>query len=286
MTGPGLHAAASRLDLERAGDELRLAIIECHRRAGGGHLGSSLSIVEILVTLFSRFLRWDPEAAPHAGDRFVLSKGHAALGLYCALVQHGRIPPGRLNDFGTNGAALEPHPNERREPAVHASTGSLGQGLSIGIGLALGSRLRGTDERTFVLLGDGEANEGQIWEAARCAAFARLGNLVAILDDNGLQQDGPMEQIAPVDDVEESWRRMGWACARADGHDCSELTSMLAALLDDQPDRPKLLCACTVKGKGVPFLEGCTESHYPAPLSADDLALLRYDLRGERGWPS
>lgn len=265
-------------ELRTKSDELRLSILETHRRAGAGHLGSSLSIVEVLTVLFQEHVRWPEAEDDWWGDRFVLSKGHAALGLYCALAQLGRLKPGELGTFGSNGSRLEPHPNERAEPAVHASTGSLGQGLSIAIGLALGARLRGRRDRSFVVIGDGEVNEGQIWEAARCAAFLRLENLVVVLDDNVMQQDGPTPAIMPVPDTVDSWRAMGWLCRTCDGHDCGELSAALQELTTTDHAGPRLLRARTVKGCGVAFLEGRTESHYPPPLSADDMALVRYDL--------
>jgi transketolase len=271
------------LPLRHQSEELRLTIIDLHARAGSGHLGSSLSIVEILVVLFQRYFRWEAATENKGqGDRFVLSKGHAALALYCLLGLSGRIMPERLADFGKNGSGLEPHPNERLEPEIHASTGSLGQGLSIGVGLALGSRLQGTDDRAFVLIGDGEANEGQIWEAARCASVLRLSNLIVILDDNGMQQDGPTSEIMAVPDLVDSWRAMGWYCAGADGHDCASLDAAFEALLTESREGPRLLHARTVKGRGIPFLEGCTESHYPPPLSSDELALVKYLLRVDR----
>lgn len=266
-------------DLREQARCLRLSMIETHRRAGAGHLGSSLSIVEILTVMFSRHFRWSaPEQSARRGDRFVLSKGHAALGLYCALAQAGQIDPARLVTFGRNGAALEPHPNESAEPTLHASTGSLGQGLSIGVGLALGSSLLGNDDRTFVLIGDGEMNEGQIWEAARSAAFLRLPNLVVVLDDNGMQQDGPTAAILPVSDAVACFAAMGWCVSECDGHDCGALDAALHSAITQPTSAPRLVRARTIKGRGIEFLEGRTESHYPPPLSADDMALVHYSL--------
>jgi transketolase len=258
-------------------DSLRLAIVQLHRRAGGGHLGSALSIVEALAVILGRHFRWraddDP---PWRGDRIILSKGHAAMALYCALALQGRIPKERLLTFGRNGAPLEPHPNETVEPALHASTGSLGQGLSIGIGLALGARLLGTDDRTFVIVGDGELNEGQTWEAARSAATLQLSNLVVFLDDNGMQQDGPTAGIMPVPDALEAWRRMGWACAESDGHDCDAIDAALQSVTSGDSNGPRLLRLRTIKGRGVDYLEGRTESHFPPPVSEEDISLMRY----------
>jgi transketolase len=263
--------------LRRLSNQLRSTIIDVHRRAGAGHLGSSLSIVEALVVLFQEHFNWQqsPEES-WRGDRFILSKGHAALGLYCALSMEGQLDPQRLSSFGQNGSTLESHPNENLEPAIHASTGSLGQGLSIGVGLALGSRLRGSGDRVFVVIGDGETNEGQIWEAARCAVKLKLNNLVVLLDDNQMQQDGPTPDIMPVPDISTCWREMGWRILECDGHDCAAISTSLSELLQDPAATPKLLHLHSIKGRGIPFLEGRTESHFPAPLSNEDFLLVKY----------
>jgi transketolase len=276
-------ATGEPAELRALSDRLRLAVLEVHRRGGGGHLGSSLSVVEILAVLLDRHVTYaGPGEEPWRGDRLVLSKGHAALALYCALALTGHLELSRLATFGRQGSTLEPHPNEVLEPAMHASTGSLGQGLSIGVGLALGSRLRSTRDTTFVVIGDGEANEGQIWEAARCAATLRLTNLVVVLDDNGMQQDGPTGAIMPVPDLPSAWVAMGWSCAECDGHDCGALSATLTQLLESPAEGPRLLHARTVKGRGIAFLEGRTESHYPPPLSAEELALIRYTMTPAR----
>lgn len=269
-------------ELAKLSAQMRLEILQTHRRAGFGHLGSSLSIVEILTVLFHRHMRWrDGSEDPERGDRFVLSKGHAALALYCALQMAGRIPASQTATFCRNGSALEAHPNENLLPEVHASTGSLGQGLSIGVGLSLGSRLRGTSDRTFVVIGDGEANEGQIWEAARSAAALKLSNLVVVLDDNGMQQDGPTPSIMPVGDLAACWSAMGWRVSDCDGHNPDQLDSALRMLTGSSGQAPMLLVARTVKGRGVGFLENRTESHYPPPLNDGDLALVEYELNQE-----
>ncbi|AID34838.2 MULTISPECIES: transketolase [Mesorhizobium] len=267
------HVAADLASqLAERAHALRMLILRTHAAAGQGHLGSSLSIVEILVALMSSGVEtgsWGK--APH-GDRIVLSKGHAALAFYCALAQTGLIPQRDLESFSRNGGKLEPHPNERTVPAVQASTGSLGQGLSIGVGLALGSRMCGHNDSCFVILGDGELNEGQCWEAAMSASRLRLGNLVAVVDANGFQQDGPMDEIMPVTGLAEAWRTLGWAAAEVDGHDCAMLLATLAATRS--ADRPALIVARTVKGRGVPFIEHMTESHFPPPLTAAELVMI------------
>jgi len=261
---------------------LRRTILETHRAAGAGHLGGSLSMVEILTTIFEAHFHWNVSGDPTwSGDRFVLSKGHAALGFYCQMALLNRIAPDSLALFGTNGGELEPHPNETLCAAVHASTGSLGQGFSIALGLAQGNRMRGGKDRVFVVLGDGEINEGQVWEAAQVAGKLKLSNLIVIVDKNDLQQDGPMSEILPLPDLSRCWGAMGWVSALSDGHDPDMLDRTLCDLLSTPEDAPKLLIAQTIKGRGVPFLEGTTESHYPAPLSDEDLALVSYLLETE-----
>ena len=255
---------------------LRLSILQTHATAGQGHLGSSLSIVEILTALFASGLDtsgWTVNSP--RGDRLVLSKGHAALALYCALARDGLLDPSALKTFGRNGSALEPHPNERVLPAVQVSTGSLGQGLSVGLGLAHGSRMAGEDERCFVVLGDGELNEGQPWEAAIAAVRLKLGNLVAIVDANGMQQDGFMEDVMPVRNLAESWTALGWMGREVDGHDVEALVEALKeARLVSSCSQPKLIVARTLKARGVPFMENTVESHFPTPLTDGEIALV------------
>jgi len=270
-------------DLRALSDRIRWRILTTHHRSGGGHLGSSLSIVEQLAVVLGGHFRWRSAPGAADGDRFVLSKGHAALGLYCALAELGRLPDEVLAGFGSSGAAAEPHPNETLIDAIDASTGSLGQGFSIGVGMALAARMRGRDGLVFVVIGDGECNEGQVWEAARSAAHLRLANLVVMLDDNRMQQDGPTPGILPVADVEDAFAGMGWVTAACDGHDTGALEDALTKLTENA-DAPKLVHARTVKGRGVPFLEHRTESHYPPPMSAAELAMLRYvQEQDERG---
>jgi len=263
------------IDPHALGDRIRWRILDQHHRSGAGHLGSSLSIVELLAVVLGRHYRWRSAPGAGDGDRFVLSKGHAALGLYCALAELGRLPEEVLAGFGGNGAAAEPHPNERLLDAVDAATGSLGQGFSIGVGMALGARMRGREATVFVLIGDGECNEGQVWEAARSAAQLRLGNLVVLLDDNLMQQDGPSPGILDVADLEDAFAGMGWVTAGCNGHDPQAVEDALTKLAGD-PAAPKLVHARTVKGRGVPFLEHRTDSHYPPPLTGEELAMLRY----------
>lgn len=271
---------ATATELRRRADALRAAILRVYARVGYVHLGGSLSMVEILTALLYGPLateNWGKD--PLEGDRLVLSKGHAALALYCALAEKGIITAEQINSFGTEGTALEPHPNERLVSSIHASTGSLGQGLSIGLGLAYGSRMANRcGERVVVILGDGELNEGQVWEAAQAAYALNLGSLVAVIDANGLQQDGPMTKIMPIKDIASAFASFGWRVEEVDGHDVDRLAVLFGDLFPardlDAEGTPALVLAHTVKGRGVPHLENETESHYPPPLSAGDLALI------------
>ncbi|WP_050384401.1 transketolase [Bradyrhizobium pachyrhizi] len=266
--------------LDPRSTRLRITILRTHAVAGQGHLGSSLSLVEILSALFAEG-RFATNVTAE-GDRLVLSKGHAALGLYCALAEAGIISHATLATFGQNGSTLEPHPNETVLPEGSVCTGSLGQGLSIGLGFAYASRLSGrSDERTVVILGDGELNEGQPWEAAIAARRLKLGTLLAIVDANGMQQDGAMSDIMPIDDLQGAWAALGWQVHTVDGHDFRGLLSLLAEIRDVCPDTPKLIVAQTVKGRGVPFLENAVDSHYPSPLDNAELDLIERLLIAE-----
>lgn len=262
---------AATTSLDRQARALRRLILETHHHRGG-HLGASLSIVEILTVLADRLGpgRYNDAAA---GDHLILSKGHAALAFYCQLAQEGRLSRSALATFAGDGADLEPHPNERLVRGVGACSGSLGQGMSIGCGFALAARMCGSGARTAVIVGDGEANEGQIWEAAMSAAQLRLGGLLVIVDHNGMQQDGAMRDILPCPDLAVAWAALGWSTSQCDGHDVAALAERLDVLLSTSIDQPKLLVAHTVKGAGVAHLEGRTESHYPDPVSVEDVAL-------------
>lgn len=267
-------AFAPEPSLSQAARALRLLILKTHQRRGG-HLGASLSIVEILAALADR-LGWGAYNCGPRSNRLILSKGHAALALYCQLAMEGRIPQGELARFAADGADLEPHPNERRVPCVGASSGSLGQGLSIGCGLALAARIARSGALTAVIIGDGEVNEGQIWEAAMSAVQLRLGALLVVLDRNEMQQDGSMADILPCPDLPLVWGSIGWSTASCDGHDPQAVAASIGLLLSGAPDKPKLLVANTVKGAGVAHLEGRAESHFPPPVTSEDVALAGY----------
>lgn len=244
--------------------DIRLIVLEQSKRAHVGHIGSSLSIAEIMAALYGRILRISAPRDPDR-DRFVLSKGHAALALYAALALRGIIPSEKLNTFCANNTLLGVHP-ERDLPGVDFSTGSLGHGLSYGAGAAFAGRLQGSSRRVFVLLSDAECNEGSIWEAAMFAAHQRLGNLTAIIDLNGQQALGYTKDVCNIPNMADRWRAFGWDADEADGHDVDELTEKMAR---HDGRRPQMLVARTIFGKGVSFMQNQIQWHY-MPMTEDE----------------
>ncbi|MGW7545977.1 transketolase [Streptomyces sp. NPDC054770] len=261
MTATASPAAAGTGALRERATRIREHVADMCAGPEGGHLGGAYSSADIMTALYFDVMNVDP-ARPEAPerDRFVLSKGHAAVGLYATLAERGFLPVGELASYGRPGSRLMGHP-VRAVPGVEAATGSLGHGLALGCGFALGARLDGTAARTFVLMGDGELQEGSVWEAAVGAASLGLDRLVAVVDRNSLQLTGATDSIAAMEPLADRWRGFGWAVREADGHD---LEALVRALGDTpwEPGRPSVLIARTVKGRGLPFLEGRTASHY------------------------
>jgi len=243
---------------------LREDILSMITSAGSGHPGGSLSAIDIITTLYFKVLRHrptDPEWSDR--DRFILSKGHAAPALYAALARTGYFPIEELITLRQLGARLQGHPEKGRLPGIEASTGSLGQGLSIGAGMALAGRLDQKNYRVYVLMGDGEVNEGQVWEAALFAAHYKIDSLTAILDCNRQQLDGWTKEIMNIDPIAEKWRSFGWHLIEIDGHD---FNAILSAFSEAQTaGKPTLILAHTTKGKGVSFMENNLEFHGMAP---------------------
>jgi len=259
------HTDELLAELRSAAKGIRLKVLEVIHRAGSGHPGGSLSAPDILAVLYFHHLRLDPKRPDWPDrDRFVASKGHCAPALYAALAAAGFIREAELTGFRQLGGSLQGHPDMTRTPGVDISTGSLGHGLSLGIGMALGARQSGRGFHTYVLIGDGECNEGQNWEAAMAAAKYDLDNLTGICDCNGVQLDGAVEDIMPMEPLGDKWRAFGWEVLEADGHDVGEIADVLDAA-GSVRGRPTMILAHTVKGKGVSYMEGRFEWHGRAP---------------------
>ncbi|MFQ5508388.1 MAG: transketolase [Leptospirillia bacterium] len=251
--------------LESTAREIRRDIVKMIGKSASGHPGGSLSIADILTALYFSELNHDPANGDDPErDRFVLSKGHGVPAQYAAMAEAGYFDKSMLDTLRQFGSPLQGHPERGRMPGIEASTGSLGQGISIGIGMALAARMDGKSWRTYVLIGDGEANEGQIWEAAMSAAHFGLGNLLVIMDCNGIQLDGFVKDILDMGDVAEKWRSFGWNTIVIDGHDMGQILDAFAAARK-VTDRPSVIVANTVKGKGVSFMENNPGFHGVAP---------------------
>jgi transketolase len=256
---------------------MRRTAIEMIMEAKSGHPGGSLSIAEIVVTLYFDVLRHDP-ANPQwkDRDRFILSKGHCCPMLYAVMAECGYTPKDQLNTLRKLGSIYQGHPDVRFIPALEASTGSLGQGLSIGIGMALSAKLDQSDARTYVVLGDGEIQEGQVWEAAMFAAFHKMDNLVAIVDYNKIQLDGFTKDILDLEPLVDKWRSFGWHVLNIDGHSIPALQQAFAEASATK-GKPTVIVANTIKGKGVSFMENNPKFHGAAP-SKEEFAIAMAEL--------
>jgi LysW-gamma-L-lysine carboxypeptidase len=260
--------APSRTAAEPVGDDelaeraarIREQIVRMCANKSGGHLGGSMSLVEVLVTLYSRILRIDPDA-PDAEDRdvLILSKGHGAIGLYATLGEYGFFPRERLEEYGKAGTPFMAHPNARL-PGVEMPSGALGHGLPLAIGFALAAKLDKADRRVAVIMGDGEMQEGSVWEGAMAASSLGLDRLVAVVDRNRLQITGGTEDVVELEPLADRWRSFGWTAHEVDGHDTTELTKAFTTTPD--PGKPTVLVARTVKGRGLPYVENQTRSHF------------------------
>lgn len=252
-------------ELQGIARRVRREIIEMITHAKSGHPGGSLSAVEIVVTLFFDVLNIDP-LNPHwpDRDRFILSKGHAAPVLYSVMAECGYCPQDQLNTLRKLGSIYQGHPDVRFLPSLDASTGSLGEGISVGIGMALAARLDNSPARAYVVIGDGETQEGQIWEAAMFAGDKKVDNLVCITDNNRIQLDGFVSDIMPLDPLADKWRAFNWHTIEVDGHDIGQLQRAFVEAKATK-GKPTSIIAHTIKGKGVSFMENNPKFHGVAP---------------------
>jgi transketolase len=276
----------------------RLLVIDSVAHSGAGHIGGPLSAMDLLVALYFAVLRIRPDQPDWPErDRFILSKGHSAIGQYVVMALRGYFPIEELATFDTGDSRLQGHPDMTRLPGLEASTGSLGQGLALGLGMALGARMRGLGFQTFVMLGDGEMQEGMVWESVAVGAKYGLGNLVAIVDRNGLQQYGWPPGLAEVNrgdrrdplagvDLRAALEAFGWRVLEIDGHDAA---AIVAACEDARAaaagSKPTAILAKTVKGRGVSFTEGRFEWHARV-ATADEVAVARSELGSAEDGPS
>lgn len=261
--------------------QIRQDICQMTNTAKSGHPGGSLSMTDIMATLYFGGIMKYNAANPQSPDRdyFILSKGHAAPALYATLVEAGFMPRKVLSTLRRLGSSLQGHPDKRSVPGVEMSTGSLGQGLSAAVGLAAGLKLDKKSNRVFCLMGDGELQEGQVWEAAMSAAHYKLSNLVGIVDRNNLQIDGTTDQVMTISPIDKKFEAFGWDVMVLDGHDVTQLLEALTLTPDRA--RPLMIVANTVKGKGVSFMEHNLKFHGVAPTDAEcDAAIC--ELKGTR----
>ena len=251
-----------RQKLQDIARELRLTVIDVMAWSGGAHVGGSLSIIDILTILYFKYLDINP-ADPQwdERDRFVLSKGHAAAGLIPVLAKRGFFPEETLKTFNHFGSPFAMHPDSNKVIGCDASAGSLGHGLSMAVGMALGARQRKMPWKTVCLMGDGECCEGSVWEAAMSAPHFKLGNLIGIVDRNRFMIDGETEDVMPLEPFADKWRAFGWDVVEVDGHDFDQLDEALSKAWA-ATDVPVLILAHTIKGKGVDFMENNVVYHY------------------------
>jgi transketolase len=276
-----MHYPESLLvELEDRARQLRIDSLDMIYRRGAGHPGGSLSAAEIMAALFFHKLRLDPERPDWPDrDRFILSKGHASAILYAALARRGFFPAQDMERWGELDCHLQGHPDRLKTPGVEMTSGILGHGIAIGAGLALAARMKGMKHRVYVLLGDGECQGGIVWEGAMVAAKFRLANLVAIVDYNDVQLDGPVHEVMPMQPFAEKWRAFNWAVLEVNGHNTRQVLETLD-LADEIHGRPTMIVAYTTKGKGISFMENDSRWHGIPP---DDVQYARAmaELKGE-----
>lgn len=262
--------------LPKISQEIRRQIVWMSNHSKVGHLGSALSIVDILVVLYFSILKTYPKIPNHPNrDRFILSKGHAASAFYAVLAKKGFFPASWLKKYCLNGGKLGTHPDHYLVPGVEWTTGSLGHGLSVGCGMAMAAKFIHSRWRTFVLISDAESQEGQVWEAALCATQHRLDNLCVIIDYNKVQAFGKVSQILKLEPFSKKWESFGWNVLTVDGHDVHELTKILKHTKHAK-GKPLVVIANTVRGKGIPFMEHKIDWYYNYPKEREYQKALEY----------
>lgn len=265
--------------LDERSKDLRRLVIDALDGGGRGHLGSSMSLIEILRVIYDDVARHRPDDPTWEGrDRCILSKGHGCLAQYALLAAHGYFSRQEMRTFCHFPSILGGHPERSKVPGVEASTGALGHGLSIGVGIALAERIRQRNSRVFIVMGDGEINEGSVWEAAMSAAKHKLTNLTAVVDYNKLQSYGRTAEVLDLEPLADKWRAFGFETVEVDGHDVSELRKVLSQPLSDT--KPTMVIAHTVKGKGVLFAENEPTWHHKSRVPADQIQAM-YDALAE-----
>jgi transketolase len=253
--------------LQKKAIAIRKSIVKMVTQANSGHVGGSLGATDLVVALYYHLMRHDPVNPKWAGrDRFILSKGHCTPVIYAVLADCGYFPMDDLDRFRRPGSHLQGHPYSLKTPGIDASTGTLGLGLSTACGMALAAKLRNESHRYYVLCGDGESQEGQIWEAAMFANKYKLDNLIAFTDRNYLQTDGNSEDVMPLEPLREKWNSFGWTTYEVNGHNFSEIIETVK-LAQQATGKPKMIIARTVKGKGVSFMESDNKWHGTPPSS-------------------
>ncbi|PIR18774.1 MAG: transketolase [Elusimicrobia bacterium CG11_big_fil_rev_8_21_14_0_20_64_6] len=263
-------STAAPTDLKTLTKQMRIGIIRMIEAAGNGHPGGSLSIIDILTVLYWKFLKHDPKKPDWDGrDRFILSKGHACPALYAVMAHRGYFPVAELMSLRKLGSPLQGHPDRLRLPGIEFSTGSLGQGLSVGVGMACAAKLDKKDFKTVVVLGDGELQEGQNWEAFMSAPKFKLDNLIAIVDHNNGQIDGPVTEVMNIEPLTDKLRAFNWEVQVIDGHDLDAVEKALAKAWAATDGKPQAIVAKTIKGKGVSFMENNIAWHGNAPKKED-----------------
>lgn len=253
------------LELKKKAKEIRVEIIKMIYKSQSGHPGGSLSAADIVTALYFEILNIDPNRPNwEERDRFILSKGHACPVWYVCLAEKGFFPKENLAKLRKIGGILQGHPDMCKVPGLDMTTGSLGQGLSAGVGMALGAKTKGLQFKTYVMLGDGEINEGQVWEAAMSANKFKLNNLIAMIDYNNLQLDGQCNEVMPIEPLADKWQSFGWDVKEIDGHNMHEILTVFYDLKKQQ-ENPTIIIAHTIKGKGVSYMENQLNWHGKAP---------------------